>query len=136
MAIENLLLGALGGESYFRALELAANLPVVPEWINDAANPPAMALTYRVDFAGSGSYCLRKHSVRVGNSQNDPHGGASTTSFWAHVAVLGRLVCQPELRSLHRETCNHVSVRVLNAIDLNRPKCELVELDRSRPAPN
>jgi len=87
---------------------------MVTKWIDDAPNTPSMLVGDLRDYRRSGRDGLRKHRVRVIDSQNHPHRTASQ-GFRAEVEVLWRFIGEPEFRSIHRQSGNYLTFVVLDA---------------------
>src|SRR5262245_26461873 len=102
---------------------------MVAEWIDHAAQAPAIGLFYRDDRLGTGSKGLGEGRIRVRHGQNHPNSTAAQR-LRAEVAMLRGLVAQPELRTIDGQPRHHCTA-VLDTIDFERPERRLVELNRS-----
>ena len=113
----------------------AADLPVMAEWIDHAAQTPPVRFVYREDFLSACLKCLREHRIRIRYGQDHPSRTAAQR-FWTEVAILRGLVTQPKLRTFNGQPRYHRTGGILHTVDLDRPKCRLIELNRSRAIPH
>src|SRR5437660_5142226 len=116
-------------------VERATNLPVMPERINHPPQSPSVLLPYREDLRCARRPRLAEDSIRIGYSQYHSNRAASER-FGTEVAMLRRLVTQPELRAINGQPRPHASARVFETKDFSRSECGLVEVDGSRTIPN
>src|SRR5882724_9799092 len=82
--------------------ERPADLPVMAEWIDYAAQAPPIRLLHRDDLLGTCRKCLREHRIRIRHGQ-DHANGTTAQRLWTEVAMLRRLVTQPKLRTINRQ---------------------------------
>src|SRR5437773_8573906 len=116
-------------------LKLTTNLPVMSERIHHASQSPAMFLAYWKNFFRPCRPRLTENSVRICHRQNYSNR-AATERLGTEVAMLRRLITQPKLRAIHGKPCHHASVGPIEAKDLSRSECGLVEANGSRTIPN
>src|SRR6267143_1134419 len=112
-----------------------ADLPVMAEWIDHAAQAPPVIFLHRDDLSGTCRKRLREHRIRIRHGQD--HSSRSTAQrLWTEVAMLRGLVTQPELRTSNGQPRHHRTTGILHTEDLDRPECRLVELNCSRAISN
>src|SRR2546422_2329316 len=111
------------------------DLPVMAEWIDHAAQAPPIIFLHRDDLSGTCRKRLREHRIRIRHGQD--HSSRSTAQrLWTEVAMLRGLVTQPKLRTSNGQPRHHRTTGILHTVDLDRPECRLVELNRSRAISN
>ena len=75
----------------------------------------------------------RVNRVWIGDRENEA-GRRAAGRLRAEVAVLGRLVTEPELGAFDGESRDDAAARVLEVIDLDRAESGFVKLDGARAA--
>src|SRR6266545_4350750 len=83
--------------------ERTPDLPVMAEWIDHAAQAPPVHFFHGGDLSGTCRKGLREHPVRIRHGQDHTSRGSSQR-LRAQVAVLRRLVTQPELRTINGQS--------------------------------
>src|SRR5580658_5160190 len=96
--------------------------------INDTPHAPAMPFTDGVDLRRAGLQRALKNCIGIGYGKNEPNGGAAQ-QFGTVILVFGRLVADPELGSVHRESGHDAATWVLQAIGLDCSERNLIEFD-------
>ncbi len=96
-----------------------ADLPVVAERVDDAAEPPSVRLLHRGDHGRAGSGGAAHGGVGIVHDEQHPHAAAAER-LGTEVQVLRRLVGHPERRVADAQLRDHglVSVGAANAVDL------------------
>ena len=95
---------------------------MMPKWISQTPQAPAIFLAYREDLGCTGFQRPCEDSIRIRDGQDHSYG-AATERLGAEVAMLRRLVTQLKLRAIDGEFCHYPSAGILQAIGLGRSKC-------------
>src|SRR5882724_1134013 len=112
-----------------------ADLPVMAEWIDYAAQAPTICFLHRDDLSRTCRQCLREDRIRIRHGQDHPNS-ATAQRLWTEVAMLRGLVTQPKLRTINGQPRHHRAAGILHTVDFDRTECRLVELNRSRAIAN
>src|SRR5207248_11375688 len=99
--------------------ERLAHLPMMPRWVSDSSDEPAVSFGERCDFRGSGTDGLCEHRIGVLYSQD--HADGRTVAQGVRVRLSVRL--DPEVVSSNRELREH-----------ERSRCAFETLERERDA--
>src|SRR6266478_1822268 len=111
--------------------QLTADLPVMAEWIDHAAQAPSIRFLHCDDLSRTCRQCLSEHRIRIRRGQDHPNS-ATAQRLWTEVAVLRGFVSQPKLRTLNGQPRHYRTAGILHTVDLDRSERRLVELNRSR----
>src|SRR5262245_419638 len=98
------------------------------EWIEDATEPPPMAVVDRNHLRSAGSNGPLTHPIRIIHDQQHTDATAAQR-LWAEVQICRRLVGYPKLRALNSELRDDRPVWRVNTMDHMGAKRRLVELD-------
>ena len=103
----------------------------MPEWVDDSPYSPAVTFTDGVNLGGARRQSMKEYRVWVRYRQ-DHSNATAFERLGTEVAVLGRFIANPELRSSDGEPRYNARVWPIKSVDLNRAECGLVKLDRFR----
>src|SRR5579863_3301639 len=104
-----------------------ADFPMVSEWVGNPSEAPAILVTHRPDDGGSRRHSSRENGVGIFHNHHHPHRPAAQR-LRAEISVFGRLVGNPEFRSLHAEPRNDLPFLVVDPEQFPRPESLPVEL--------
>src|SRR6266849_4712571 len=91
------------------------NLPMMPKWISQTPQSPAVFLAYRENLGCTSFQRPCEDSIRIRDGQDHSYR-AATERLGAEVAMLRRLVAQPKLRAINGALCHHSSTGLFPAI--------------------
>ena len=83
-----------------------ADLPVMAEWINDAAQAPPIRFLHCDDLSGTCHNCLGEEAIGIRHGQDHPNR-TTDQRLWTEVAMLRGLVSQPKLRAINGQPRHH-----------------------------
>jgi hypothetical protein len=102
---------------------------VVPGWIGQAADAPAVVFVDGRYFGGSGSDRLCEQRVGVIDGHDHSDGRATVQGL----RIRMRILLHPECRSIDRELRDDNAARLgLETLEFNSAKCTFVEFNRAR----
>lgn len=105
-----------------------ADLPVVAEGVDEAADAPIVVVGHLPDDGGPGSDGPVEGGVGIVDGEDDADG-AAVEALWAVVLVLGRFVGEPELGSVDCQFGDDGAAAVVVTELLGRSEGGSVELD-------
>ena len=109
--------------------ERLAHLPMMPRWVSDSSDEPAVSFGERCDFRGSGTDGLCEHRIGVLYSQDHADGRSVAQGVRVRLSVL----LDPEVGSSNRELSDHYTPRfVFETLQLDRAERGPVVLDGPR----
>src|SRR6266496_3208079 len=112
-----------------------ADLPVMAEWIDHAAQAPPIRFLHCDDLSRTCRQRFSEHRIRIRHGQDHPNS-ATAQRLWTEVAMLRGFVSQPKLRTVNGQARHYRTAGILHPVDLDRSKCRLVELNRLRAIAN
>src|SRR5260370_14599445 len=90
-----------------RGRERLAHLPMMPRWVGDSSNSPAVTFGERCDFCGSGTNGLCEYRIGVLDGQDHADGRSGAHGVRVRLFVL----LDPEVGSSHRTWSVHHTPR-------------------------